>query len=70
MRVRNSKFAFKLVFWFRIRNPVIQQCCGSGSGILCLFDPGIWNRFFPDLESRIPNPYFGELGDNFLGTGK
>jgi hypothetical protein len=45
------------------------QCCGSGSGIRCLFDPGIWNRFFPDPVSRIPKPYFLELGDNFLGKG-
>jgi hypothetical protein len=33
-----------------------RQC--SGSGIRCLFNPGIRNRFFPDLGSRIPNPYF------------
>ncbi len=28
---------------------------------------GIRNRFFPDLGSRIPNPYFWELRDNFWG---
>ncbi len=27
----------------------------------------IRNRFFPDLGSRIPNPYFWELSDIFLG---
>ncbi len=27
---------------------------------------GIRNRFFPDLGSQIPNPYFWELSDNFL----
>jgi hypothetical protein len=50
------------------------QCCGSGSGIRCLFDPGpgsgIRNRFFfqiPDLGSRILTPYFLELSDKFLG---
>ncbi len=37
------------------------QCCGSGSGIRCLFDPWI-----PDLGSRIPRPYFEELFENFL----
>ncbi len=42
------------------------QCCGSGSGIRCLFDPwsAIRNSFFfriPDLESRTPNPYFDSL---------
>ena len=45
-----------------------------GSGIRCLFDPWIRDLgsgigFFriPDLGSRIPNPYFWELIDNFLG---
>ncbi len=41
-----------------------NQCCGSG--IRCFFDPGIRNRFFPDPGSRITNPYFWELSDNFL----
>ncbi len=49
-------------------NPsLLLQCYGSGSGIRCLFDPGIRNRFFPDPGSRIPNPYFLELSDNFWG---
>ncbi len=30
-------------------------------------DPGSGIGFFPDLESRIPNPYFWELIDNFWG---
>ncbi len=30
-------------------------------------DSGIRNRFFPDLGSWIPNPYFWELCDKFLG---
>ncbi len=34
-----------------------NQCCGSGSVIRCIFDP--W--------TRIPNPYFLELSDKFLG---
>jgi hypothetical protein len=29
-----------------------DHCCGSGSGIRCLFDPGIRNRFFPDPGSQ------------------
>ncbi len=33
---------------------VCEQCCGSGSGIQCLFNPWIRNRFL-------------ELSDNFLG---
>ncbi len=43
----------------------IYQCCGSGSGIRCLFDPWIrdpeqvFSRSrIPDLGSRIPKPYF------------
>ncbi len=40
----------------------LKQCCGSGSGIGCLFDPWI-----PDLGSRIPNSYFWEFSDNLLG---
>ncbi len=45
-----------------------NQCCGSG--IRCLFDPGIRKSFFriPDLGYRIRNPYFWELSDDkFLG---
>ncbi len=46
-----------------------KQCCGSGSGIRCLFDPmdlgsGIGFFRIPDLGS---NPYFWELIDNCLG---
>ncbi len=37
------------------------------SGIRCLFDPGIRDRFFriSDPGSRIPNPYFWELSAIF-----
>ncbi len=61
-----------LLLWFLDRSLAAEQCCGSGSGIRCLFD--LWIRdlgsgigFFripdlrsriPDLRSRIPNPYF------------
>ncbi len=52
----------------------LYQCCGSGSGIqdpvpFWPLDPGSGIGFFwiPDLRSRIPNPYFWELSDNFLG---
>jgi hypothetical protein len=41
-----------------------RQCCGSGSGIRCLFDLGIRNRFFPDPGSQVL--IFLELSDNFL----
>ncbi len=36
--------------------PTFPQRCGSG--IWCLFDHWIRDRFFPDSGSRIPNPYF------------
>jgi hypothetical protein len=64
--------------WARIRqndaSVVLSgtQCCGFGSGIR--YSVPFWPRdpewvFFriPDLGSRIPNPYFLELSDNFLG---
>ncbi len=37
-----------------------------GSGAFLTPGSGIRNRIFPDLGSRIPNPYFRELSDNFL----
>ncbi len=49
-------------------DPIIPgQCCGSGSGIRCLFDlrTRIRDRFFSG--SRIPNPYSWELSDKLLG---
>ncbi len=36
-----------------------HQCCGSG--IRCFVDPWIRESFFPDLGSRISNPYIWEL---------
>jgi hypothetical protein len=38
-----------------------------GSGAFLTPGSGIRNRFFPDLGSRIPRPYFLELFDNFFG---
>ncbi len=38
-----------------------------GSGAFLTPGSGIRNRFFPDPGSRIPDPYFWELSDNFLG---
>jgi hypothetical protein len=48
------------------------QCCGSGIRDLVPFDPWIrdpeWFFFrIPELGSWIPNPYFWELSDYFLG---
>ncbi len=41
----------------RINKLQFLQCCGSGSGIQCLFNPWNW----------IPNPYFWEFSETFLG---
>ncbi len=60
--------------WKRFaKNLDFYQCCGSGildQVPFCSFltpGSGIRNRIFPDLGSRIPNPYFWELSVNFLG---
>ncbi len=45
----------------------MSQCCGSGSGIRCLFDPWIRDPEWVFSGSRIPRPYLEELFDNFLG---
>jgi hypothetical protein len=37
------------------------------SGAFLTSGSGIRNRFIPDPGSRIPNSYFWELSDNFLG---
>ncbi len=36
----------------RPHSSCLLQCCRSGSGIRCFFDPGIRNRFFPDPGSQ------------------
>ena len=53
------RYRFSSVLRIRIRDPVPFWPLDPGSGI----------GFFriPDLGSRIPNPYFWELIDNFLG---
>ncbi len=38
-----------------------------GSGTFLTPGSGIRNMFFPNPGSRIPNPYFWELSENFLG---
>jgi hypothetical protein len=35
---------------------LIGSVADPGSGIRCLFDPWIRDRFFPDPGSRIPDP--------------
>jgi hypothetical protein len=49
-KITTEKIKFCLIKKFQLTYP---QCCGSGSGIRCLFDP--WIR---DLRSLIPRPYF------------
>ncbi len=43
-----------------------DQCCGFGSGIRSLFDPGSW-ILIVFSGSWIQNPYFSELKDKFWG---
>ncbi len=57
--IRDKKHCFKPLLRIRIRDPVPFWPLDSGSEIR--------NRFFPDPGSRIPNPYFWEFSDNFLG---
>jgi hypothetical protein len=40
---------------------ILTQCCGSGSGIQSLFDPGI------RIRDEQPGSYFRELRNNFFG---
>jgi hypothetical protein len=49
----------KLCSLLRIRDPMPFWTLGPGSSIR--------NRSFPDPGSRIPNPYFWEVSDTFLG---
>jgi hypothetical protein len=39
-----------------------DQCCGSGSGIRCLFDP--WIRDPGWVKSQVPDPGFGSELNN------
>ncbi len=70
--------------WIRTKMSQIHNTGGSVNGLNQLFlsftqycgssafltpGSGIWDRFFPDPGSRIPNPYFWEVtqvSDNFL----
>ncbi len=50
----------------KYRSNTQQQCCGSGSGTPCLFDPWIWDPGWVKNRIRIrdehPRSYFRELG--------
>jgi hypothetical protein len=46
---------------------LVISVADPGSGAFLTPGSGIRNRFFPDLGSRIPDPYFWELSDNLLG---
>jgi hypothetical protein len=58
---------------YAVKREDSEQCCGSGSGIRCLVDPGI--RIGKNSESgsgiRIrgeqPGSYFREFKNNFWG---
>jgi hypothetical protein len=72
-----SSLEMEIIYWsgqverkaaklFRITFTLLQ-CCGSGSGAFLTPGSGIRNGFIPDPGSRIPNSYFLDLSDNFLG---
>jgi hypothetical protein len=46
---------------------LINSVADPGYGAIWTPGSGIRNKFFPDPGSRIPNPYFCELSDKFLG---
>jgi predicted outer membrane repeat protein len=41
-----------VLFWNQIIFITDNQCCGSGSGIRCIFTLWIRDEFFPDPGSR------------------
>jgi hypothetical protein len=47
-----------------------SQCCGSGSGIGCFFDPWIrdpgWEKVSIRIRDKQPGSYFLELRDHFF----
>jgi hypothetical protein len=60
---------------FTIPNFTLLQCCGSGSGIHCLFDPldPGWvisqdpdPRYRSGIRNEQPRSYFIELGSHFF----
>jgi len=65
----SNRFTLKVIYSYcafvSFQNKARIQCCGSG--IRCLFDPWIRDPELVFSGSRIPNPYFWELRDNFLG---
>ncbi len=58
--------------WFGLAVVFFKKCSvvdpDPGSGAFLTPGSGTRNRFSPDLGSRIPNLYFCELSDNFLGN--
>ncbi len=59
------KIIFRPVAWKRVKHISSVPDPDPGSGAFLTSGSGIRNRFFSG--SRIPNPYFWELRDNFLG---
>ncbi len=57
----NVMYCVRVSLWTSFADP------DPGSGAFLTPGSGIRNRFFPSLGSRIPSPYFWELGYNYLG---
>jgi hypothetical protein len=59
----------KLFHWHYVFS--FYQCCGSGSGVRCLFEFGMGKKSGSVFEIRIrdeqPGSYFQELRKHFLG---
>jgi hypothetical protein len=60
-------------FYQSVVDPDPAKCCGSGSGIRCLFDPWIRDglkisiRIWVRIRDEEPGSYFRELTNNILG---
>ncbi len=63
---------FTYIFVSRFESPGESrfQCCGSGSGIGCLFDPWIrnpgWEKVSIRIQDEQPGSYFLELRNHFF----
>ncbi len=80
LRVKSANLAWSsntqsLVLKSCINTDVLyqNQCCGSGSGIRCLFDPGsgsgIWNRFFSGSRISDSGSRISDSGSRISDSG-
>ncbi len=60
MPASQTYFCFLFI---NFKDSCTMQCCGSGSGIRCLFDPWIRDPWW--VKNQDPGSYFRELRNNF-----